>query len=257
MSQNFMTAMFSNPVFPDNDGSKRGQPGRGESVKAELYRAIREENIGFLRANEARIDKTLAEPSPDARRGVSLIIPVRIDPSAYVALLEEFAAIEPDQYYYPRDDLHTTIFDFLSAREGYVPDRGREEAFRLIAKETCRRFEAFSLCFRGVVFSREAGLLKGYDDEALIDLRERIRTALFDAGLGNDERYRSRSAHCTFMRFKAGLRFPDRFEAAMDAWGERDLGCVPVTSAELVEHDWYNRKVSKRIIEVVTLAMIH
>lgn len=248
-----MTAMFSDPVFPDDVGSKRGQSERGESVKVELYRAIREENIGFLRANEASVDEVLAGPSPDARRGVSLIIPVRIDPAVYAALLEEFTAIEPDQYYYPRDDLHTTVFDFLSAREGYVPDRGREEAFRLIAEEVCRRREAFSLRFRGVVFSREAGLLKGYDDEALIDLRERIRTALLEAGLGNDERYRSRSAHCTFMRFRAGLRCPGRFETVVNAWSERDLGNMPVTSAELVEHDWYNRKASKRIIGVVTI----
>jgi len=223
-------------------------------VKAELYRAIREENIGFLRANEASVDEALAGPSPDARRGVSLVIPVRIDPAVYAALSEEFTAIEPDQYYYPCDDLHTTIFDFLSAREGYVPDRGREEEYRLIAEVACRRLEVFSLRFRGVAFSREAGLLKGYDDEVLTDLRERIRTALFKAGLGNDERYRSRSAHCTFMRFRAGLRCPSRFETAMDAWSERDLGNMPVTSAELVEHDWYNRRTSKRIIGVVTVA---
>lgn len=220
----------------------------------ELYRSIRDENICFLRTNEVRVDERLASLASDTRRGISLIIPIRIDREIYADLVKEFSAIEPDQYYYPYDDLHTTIFDFASARENYVPDRGREEAFREISMEACRSLEPFRIRFRGVVFSREAGLLKGYDDDVLVDLRERIRKALHKAGIENDERYRSRSAHCTFMRFRAMLRFPERFAEKIEAWGERDFASERVTAAELVEHDWYNSQASKRILGLMTIA---
>jgi len=56
------------------------------------------------------------------------------------------------------------------------------------------------------------------------------------------------------MRFREELHFPGRFVDSMEVWGERDFGCAKVSFIELVEHDWYNRKASKRILGEIDLA---
>ena len=223
---------------------------------AELYRAIREENRGDLEVNEPRLDGYVMDPSRDFRRGVSLILRIRLDEGAYKAFIDTLARVEPDQYYYPIGDLHTTIFDFARARAGFTRDSSRESAFFDIARSACAATYPFKLTFRGAICSREAGLIAGYDDDALVDLRQRIRDSLAAAEIDNDERYISRSAHCTFMLFAAKFRSPGRFLDAVDEWGEEDFGALFVQSAELVAHDWYNRMDSVRSLGICGFASI-
>ncbi|HWR11132.1 MAG TPA: 2'-5' RNA ligase family protein [Rectinemataceae bacterium] len=211
-----------------------------------LYREIGERNRARLAANEPRLDGLVMDPLRDSRLGLSLIISARLDAGAYGRLVGALARIEPGHYYYPLRDLHTTVFDFVSAREDFVSDPTRESDFLEMAREACSAVGNFELRFRGVVFSAEAGLIGGYDDDALVDIRQRIREAMTRAGIMNDERYRSRSAHCTFMRFTEKFRSARRFLELAEAWEGSDFGAQTVHSACLVEHDWYNRKSSVR-----------
>jgi 2'-5' RNA ligase len=207
-----------------------------------------------IAANEPLVDTLVLDPARDFRRGISLILPVRPEESAYSELIAAMSGMEPDQYYYPIADLHVTIFDFVSAREGFAKDAAREAVFLDIASRACAGTEPFELRLEGIAFSREAGMMAGYDGGALVDLRSRIRAALSAAGIKNDERYRSRSAHCSFMRFAAKLRSPRRFLGEIEAWEEVRFGAASPGAARLVEHDWYNRQASLRDLGICRLA---
>ncbi len=218
------------------------------------YETIRARNLDRLRSGAVEVDATLAAGKPDCRRGVSLIIPAGGIASAYAALADVFAAVERDQYYYPAADLHVTVFDFIQGTAAYRPDADKERAFRDIAAEAARSAAPFDLTLRGVVGSAGALLIAGYDGDALVRLRERIRILMAERGLPNDERYESRSAHVTFLRFARQLAEPARFVETMDRHRETPLGTVRVERMELVEHDWYNAAATKRLIATVGLS---
>jgi hypothetical protein len=67
-------------------------------------------------------------------------------------------------------------------------------------------------------------------------------------GLRNDERYESRSAHVTFCRFASPLQDPEGLVSLIDACRDLSLCAEEVANMELVEHDWYNSKATKRVI---------
>ena len=214
----------------------------------ELYRSIGLRDRGRIAANDLAIDGLAMDPGRDSRLGISLILPAALHREAYAALIGGLGSIEPGQYYYPLEDLHTTVFDFRSCSEDYLRDEAAEAAFLSIARARCAGVDAPRILYRGVCCGREACLIPGYDGDALVALREGIRADMAAHGLVNSERYVSRSAHCSFLRFAAPLRSPPDFLAACDAFGNPEFGAPSFSSALLVEHDWYNRAASVRVI---------
>jgi hypothetical protein len=219
----------------------------------ELYEGIYLDAIGALRRGENKVDDRLDPARVDSRLGVSLIIPIPSLGSAYEGLVRSFSAVEPSQYYYPPEDLHATVFDYRSCGDDYARDAEFEVRAIAICDEVFSDWESLSLEFRGVVFSREAGLIKGYDEDGLLSIRVRIRGLLKRYGIENTERYESRSAHLTFCRFTSRLTNPGAFCQAAEKAKETWLGKENVQKAELVEHDWYNRGAKKRIIKEYTV----
>ena len=220
-----------------------------------IYDQIFEDNIQEICIGNVQIDPYLNEHAVDGRLGISLIIPIQKSRQDYDALVAQFRAISPDQYYYPFDDLHITVFDFVQASKDYTRNEGQEDDFRLISHEALTDIEQFPLRLCGPVFSRAAGLLAGYDDDILISIRNEIRRLMAKRGLRNDERYESRSAHVTFCRFRSPLKDPTGFVSLIDACRDLHLGSEQVGCMELVEHDWYNSKATKRVIASFTLGM--
>jgi len=213
-----------------------------------LYDQIyREGSSKIIRAN-VELDTFLADHAADRRRGISLIITIRGIEKAYGELVSKFRAIAPEQYYYPFEDLHVTVFDFIQASEGYTREVEQENEFRLISHNALAGSARFSIDVRGTVFSGAAGLLAGYDDDFLVTLRNRIRQGMKSKGLKNDERYESSSAHVTFCRFAAKPSDPEGLVHLIDACRDLHLGTEIVAAMELVEHDWYNSQQTKRVI---------
>jgi 2'-5' RNA ligase len=215
----------------------------------ELYESIRERDLACLRSGAVELDRVLAAGLPDSRRGISLVMPASRIAPGYEGLVARFAAVDPAQYYYPRSDLHITIFDFTQAREGCVADPGLEASFREISRAALASFAGFAVELRGVVFNRAAGIVKGFDRDRLLGLRQRIRKELVARGIRNDERYESGSAHITFARFRQPPADPAALCEAAEAAREIELGHVDAGEVELVEHDWYNSPASRRLLE--------
>ncbi|HUW42169.1 MAG TPA: Gfo/Idh/MocA family oxidoreductase [Rectinemataceae bacterium] len=218
-----------------------------------LYDAIHAANIGRIASGEIVLDDYLGGKLPDSRVGVSLVISARSFAGSYAKLVSSARRAEPWQYYYPFHDLHITVFDFIRGSEAYRPDARLEKRFLDLAREAARSFEPFAIRFSGIVFSDAAGLIQGYDDDLLARLRQAIRELMEDAGLANDERYRSESAHLTFARFISPLASPGGLREFIDGNRETEIGRERVDALELVEHDWYDRRATRRIIGRVEL----
>lgn len=220
---------------------------------AGLYDKIYLNNKEYLRSGDIEVDQALAGREPDMRLGVSLIIPIRQIHDEYKHLVSIFSAIDPDQYYYNFEDLHITVFDFIHAKKEYRPNALLEKSFIKIAESAAGSIESFKIEMKGVVFTRSAGLIKGFDSDILVSMRKNIREQMNSFNIQNDERYESESAHITFARFRHDLSDPLRFFKAIEENKEIELGEESITGMELVEHDWYNTFRTKRVIEEIKL----
>jgi hypothetical protein len=214
-----------------------------------LYDSIYDKSILDIGSGNVDIDRYLSGAVPDARRGVSLIIPIRSIARPYDGLVTSLRKIEPGHYYYPFQDLHITIFDFIQGKDSYARDTELERDFARISGEALKGLHEFPIAFKGIVFSDAAGLVQGYDENILVEIRDKIRLSLKENGLGNDERYESKSAHVTFMRFADKPAKAKELCGFIDENRDTDIGAEKVREIELVEHDWYNHESTKRVIE--------
>ncbi len=216
-----------------------------------LYDSIYNNNIAKIESGDIAVDDYLVGNRIDSRRGISLIIPILPLPDTYSQVVSSLQKIDPAQYYYPISDLHVTIFDFIQARENFTWNEELEKTFTAASMEALHTIEEFPLTFEGIVFSNAAGIIQGYDNDILVGIREKIREFLKKNGIRNDERYASESAHITFARFADRLSKPEKLCTFIDENRETKIGRVKVTEIELVEHDWYNRVSTKRIIHKI------
>ncbi|MDP4174192.1 MAG: hypothetical protein Q8933_09510 [Bacteroidota bacterium] len=210
-------------------------------------------NKSYLESGNIDIDKVLTSGKPDLRRGISLIIPIKQIFTSYEHLVNVFSNVDPNQYYYNFDDLHITIFDFIHAKNEYQRNSSLEDAFLEISKRAVDKIRAFNIELKGVVFSRSAGLIKGFDNNVLVLIRKNIRELMNSYSLTNDERYESESSHATFVRFRKALQNPTKFNETIENNKDTELGIEEITNFELVEHDWYNSSQTKRIIQRIRL----
>lgn len=218
-----------------------------------LYDSIYDNNIVDIESGNIKIDEYLKGSKLDSRMGVSLIIPIHSISYSYSNLVSSLKKIEPEQYYYPTRDLHITIFDYVQGTEKYVRNTELEKAFIEISKQSLKIVHAFPITLRGIVFSNEAGIIQGYDTNILFKIRGKIRGLLNQNGIKNNERYESESAHITFMRFMNPLQKAKELCKFINENRELKIGFPTIEEVEMVEHDWYNHKISKRIIEKIKI----
>jgi hypothetical protein len=222
----------------------------------EVYNKIYTENIGQIRSGNIEVDHFLATGENDSRRGISLIVPVKQILNNYKRLVGDFSTVEPDQFYYPFEDLHITVFDFVQGTVNYQRNDLLEGLFLRISQNAIDSMGNFKIQMKGIVYSKGAGIIKGYDDNKLVLIRRKIRELLITHQIKNDERYESESAHITFTRFRSSLKNPLIFCETMEKNMEVDLGEEEITNLELVEHDWYNSSHTKRIIDGIQLGKL-
>lgn len=218
-----------------------------------LYNRIFNDHINDIKNGNIETDCFLSSQREDNRRGISLIIPIPFNSIKYLSLVNAFRDIESDQYYYPLSDLHITIFTFLSARDTYKNNKELEDEFIHITKTALDNLNKISIFFSGITFSKEAGFINGYDNDVLISIRDNIRKEIDKKGLQIDERYKSETAHVTFMRFKNRISDVNRFYNKIMEIKDNKVEEINLRKIELVEHDWYNTEINKRVISTFNI----
>jgi hypothetical protein len=214
-----------------------------------LYDGILESSVRRIASSMVDIDDYLNGTLKDERMGIALILPIQCIRKTYADMTGALGGIERDQYVYPFDDLHITIFDFIQGTASYEPDKVKEDMFTEISRSVLSTIPEFAITLHGITFSSGAGLIQGFDGDALVGIREEIRERLKKYGLKNDERYPSSSAHATFLRFKKGIDNPEKLLDFIKDHRTFHFGIETAGTLELVEHDWYNASSKKRVIE--------
>ena len=219
------------------------------------YESIFLDNIKHITLNDIIIDQHLLDPDNDNRSGLSIIIkPGDKLKNIYYSLINGFRKIEPDQYYYPFKDLHITVFDFIIASENFQFNDKLLKIYISVAGKIFKNELPITIIFNGVVFSKAAGIIKGYDnDDRIIDIRHRIRVCLEEAGMKTDERYESVTTHMTFCRFLRKINNCMDFLLHVEKMKEIPFGQYSFDYADLVIHDWYNKSGKCKLIKRISL----
>ena len=199
--------------------------------------------LAMFATGKVRTDPHLLDRAADDRRGLSLIIRPTPDMIARLTgLIDRLREIVPGQHVYRPDELHITLLALLSATSGLDLGAVPLAAYRTLLADLFAHMRPFEVHFTGVTASPDGVMVCGHSEgDALNILRDRLREALVQAGLGAslDRRYRIVTAHVTILRFRdQPANLPALVEFLSAARG-CDLGSFRVGQIELVTNDWY------------------
>ena len=205
---------------------------------AEHYRQMYEDSLSVIRSQGPQTDELIDSPE-DTRRGITLLTrPPR-----------EVKGLEPDQYYYPDEDIHLTVLSIITCRSGFTLEEIVPQDYIRLIQNTLRGLPPIRIRFRGITLSPGCVMIQGYpNDDTLNRFRDRLRDAFRNSPLRQtlDQRYTLRTAHSTVIRFRRPFRDTDAFLSALETCREQDFGSFRLDRMELVLNDWYQRRENTR-----------
>jgi 2'-5' RNA ligase len=207
-----------------------------------IYEQLWSKTTAALEAGGLRVDPLLRGKTGDPRRGATLV--ARPDASVrkrVETFLREATAICPRQHVYQPAELHMTVLAVIPGSESWREEIHRLPVCRTVLDKVLKHCRAFSVKFRGVTVSPEAVLVQGFpQDDALARLRDELRSALRDRGVGEnlDRRYKIAAAHLTVMRFSNPKADWKRLLDFLQAHRETDFGETRLQSLQLIWSDW-------------------
>lgn len=216
---------------------------------AEHYRQMYEDSLSVIRSQDPQTDELIDSPE-DTRRGITLLTrPPQEVKAAVHAMLERLRGLEPDQYYYPDEDIHLTVLSIITCRSGFTLEEIVPQDYIRLIQNTLRGLPPIRIRFRGITLSPGCVMIQGYpNDDTLNRFRDRLRDAFRNSPLRQtlDQRYTLRTAHSTIIRFRRPFRDTDAFLSALESCREQDFGSFRLDRMELVLNDWYQRRENTR-----------
>lgn len=218
-----------------------------------IYDMLWDTSFDSVSRGEIEIDRYIANPQADRRRGLTLIFrPTDEMKSNILSLLDEMRQLEPHQYAYPETSLHFTVLSVFTATTDHQREYDRLDAYQAAVKSAIRGVSPFTFQLKGLTVSKSAVILCGHPrPDNLNTIRKTLRQNLNHGGLaqGLDRRYTLTAAHTTIMRFIAPLKDPARFAEFLLENKQRSFGSLTVDSLQLVKNDWYMSKQNTTLIE--------
>jgi 2'-5' RNA ligase len=207
-----------------------------------IYNQLWSKTSAALESGELRVDPLLRAKAGDPRRGATLVARPNADVRKRVeTFLHEAAAICPGQHFYQPAELHVTVLAVIPSTESWREEIHQLPVVRTVLDKVLKNYRSFSLKFRGVTVSPGAVLVQGFpQDDALARLRDELRSALRDRGVGEnlDRRYKIVAAHMTVMRFSHPKAYWKRLLDFLQAHRETDFGKTRFQSLQLIWNDW-------------------
>jgi 2'-5' RNA ligase len=221
------------------------------SALENLYAQMWEQSIDKFIHNECEIDP-LINNETDMRRGITVLsyfddsVGSKID-----CFLHELKMLEPEQYYYPRNELHLTILSIISCISGFKLSNINIEAYALVFIETVKQFKSFKIHFKGITVSSSCILIQGFpDNKQLNQLRDALRINFTKANLEStiDSRYKLITAHTTAVRCLKPFKNNEVVMNVLLKYKDYDFGTLEVSTLALVFNNWYqNLSMTKRL----------
>lgn len=222
------------------------------------YDSLWEKAVPAIRSNEVRADPHLLDRSADTRRGLTLICrPSAAVREAVGEFLAEARGLEPEQYVYQKDELHTTILAVITNTPGFRLEEVDVPAYIETVSRAVDGLPPFRIRYRGVTAAPDSVLIQGFPESGALEwLRERIREAFRADGLKStlDARYKTHTAHLTCLRFQYPvLRNPEAFLRFLERNRETDFGTSTMDGLEFVWNDWYMSQGRVQVLETFRL----
>lgn len=217
----------------------------------ELYTNLHNKTYVEILNDNYFIDE-LIDSSSDQRFGLTILIrpneKIKIE---IENLLNRISEIEPEEYYYPKSDLHVTALSIISCHSGFDLSKISIDQYSEIIVKSLKDIENFEIEFKGITLANSGILIKGYPtNNSLNLLREKLRINFKQVNLEQsiDSRYSISTAHITVVRFRKKLKSKKSFLNLVEQFKDYNFGKSPVENLELVYNDWYQRAENVKIL---------
>jgi len=197
-----------------------------------------------IKNGQYSIDR-LIDSSTDNRFGITVIIRPSIDVKNKIQdFLNELKKNNPNQYYYPRSDIHITVLSIISCHDGFdvktisIPDYSK------IIQKSVENIKDLEIHFEGITASNSAIMIQGFtSNDSLNQLRNNLRENFKNSRLQQsmDARYTIQTAHSTVMRFREKMTDKEALLKTLEEYRNFDFGKFKVERIELMYNDWYQR----------------
>ena len=208
------------------------------------YNSLWDKSTKDFQTNNFILDDFIDDPF-DSRRGVTLLArPVEGVLAKVDALLQDLKKIEPEQYYYPLEDIHLTIISLISCYSGFEISKINQQDYIELASSCLKDINTFNIKFSGLTASPSSIMIQGFPEEATLEkLRNRLRSAFKSSTLEQsiDKRYAISTAHLTVVRFRKPVNNVEGLMAVLEKYRKADFGTSSISRVHLVFNDWYQR----------------
>lgn len=198
-----------------------------------------------IRNGQHEVDSFIGA-AEDTRRGITALSYLTQGDSnvssKIMTFIKELTALEPEQYYYPEDELHLTVLSVISCIEGFTLSNINAAAYQQVFADAINTIGPLEIHYCGVTASPGCVLIQGFPvDEQLQVLREKLRAAFQASSLHTtmDSRYKLTTAHSTIARFQAPLRDNQKLLNFLSNYRTYDFGIYRINQLELVFNNWY------------------
>ncbi|WP_416305291.1 2'-5' RNA ligase family protein [Neptunicella sp. SCSIO 80796] len=221
-----------------------------------IYRQMWQEAQPNIHNNNLALDH-LIDSVTDRRYGLTLVIrPSDAIKQQCQLLLEKLKHIEPQQYYYPAEDMHITLLSIISCYEGFRLDQINTADYIEVINRSIKTLSPFKLQFKGVTASSAGVLLQGFSPQTTLNdcratLRQNFKKSTLQQSI--DTRYELQTAHSTVVRFRRPLNNPNRFIQVLEQYKNIEFGQCEIKHIELVGTDWYHRMNQVKLIKTFGL----
>jgi 2'-5' RNA ligase len=206
------------------------------------YDDMWENAIQCIKNDKYEVDSSI-NSSEDTRRGVTVLsyLPKALG-VAISELLDELKGIEPEQYYYPTNELHLTILSIITCVKDFKLSDIDVKAYSDAFEQTVKNIGPIKIRYSGITASPSCILVQGFpDNDQLNLLRDKLRSSFKKSNLYTtiDLRYEISTAHSTVVRFRSPLRNGDALIEVLSKYRAIDFGTHVVDRLDLVFNDWY------------------
>lgn len=200
-----------------------------------------------IRAGTYEMDPLIGA-SDDTRKGTTVLSYLNKAEGKVSRKIMEFldalAVQEPEQYYYPENELHLTVLSVVSCVHGFMLEDVDQATYQAVFNDAVKSIGPLEIQYRGITASPGCVLVQGFPlNEQLHQLRENLRRVFRDSPLYStiDSRYKIATAHSTIARFQAPLRNHSELLKLLEQYRTYDFGVSSIHHLDLVFNNWYQQ----------------
>lgn len=221
------------------------------------YDRFYRESTSCISKNNVTVDLRIGDPT-DTRYGISLLIypPDRVK-QVIRQFLQALGNSEPEQYYYPGSDIHSTIMSIISCYGGFTLDKIDIRNYVKVIEDCISMIPPFLISYRGVTLSPSCIMIQGFASHTYLDMvRNNLRNAFRKSGLEHtiDKRYAIATIHATVVRFRKLVADVGLLLTQLKEHRDTDFGTFLVDRMVLVGNDWYQQDVNVKLLHEFELS---